>query len=354
MPMRAAIYARFSTEHQRDASIADQQRVCRDLATREGWEVVESYEDRAISGATSLRPGYQALLAAARLGQFDVVVAEALDRLSRDQEDVAALFKRLRFAGIHIFTRAEGEISELHVGLKGTMNALFLKDLALKTHRGLRGRVEAGKSAGGLSFRYRAMRALDAKGELIRGDRCIEPGEAAIVRRIFAMFTDGTSPMAIAQALNAESIAGPGGRPWLDTTIRGHAARGTGILRNQLYVGRLVWNRVRFIKDPATGKRVSRVNPAEAWVSEAVPDLRIIDDALWQRAQTRLDAIRTASGADTRERPKFWQHRRSQHLLTGKVFCGCCGGAFAAIGQDYLCGSACKIDPMRRGIGVQN
>ncbi len=49
-------------------------------------------------------------------------------RLSRDQEDVAGLFKRLRFAGIRIVTLAEGEISELHVGLKGTMNALFLRD----------------------------------------------------------------------------------------------------------------------------------------------------------------------------------------------------------------------------------
>ena len=70
------------------------------------------------SGASTLRPGYQALLAGARDGAFDVVVAEALDRLSRDQEDVAALFKRLRFAEIQIVTLADGEINELHVGLK--------------------------------------------------------------------------------------------------------------------------------------------------------------------------------------------------------------------------------------------
>ncbi len=76
----------------------------------------------------------------------DVVLAEALDRISRDQADVATLFKHLRFAGVSIITLAEGEISELHVGLKGTMNALLLKDLALKTHRGLRGRVEKGKA----------------------------------------------------------------------------------------------------------------------------------------------------------------------------------------------------------------
>src|SRR6266436_703601 len=97
--------------------------------------------------------------------QFDVVLAEALDRISRDQADVATLFKHLRFAGVPIITLAEGEISELHVGLKGTMNALFLKDLAAKTHRGLRGRVEDGKSGGGLCYGYRVVKKLDERGE---------------------------------------------------------------------------------------------------------------------------------------------------------------------------------------------
>jgi hypothetical protein len=111
-----------------------------------------TYSDAAISGSTMiLRPGVRSLLHEALAGRFDVVLAEALDRLSRDQEDIAALFKRLRFAGVPIITLSEGEISELHVGLKGTMNALFLKELAAKTHRGLRGRVEAGKAAAATS-----------------------------------------------------------------------------------------------------------------------------------------------------------------------------------------------------------
>src|SRR6202051_4004170 len=97
-----------------------------------------------------LRPGTQTLLQDAQRQQFDVVLAEALDRISRDQADVATLFKHLRFAGVPIITLSEGEISELHVGLKGTMNALFLKDLAAKTHRGLEGRVREGRSGGGL------------------------------------------------------------------------------------------------------------------------------------------------------------------------------------------------------------
>jgi DNA invertase Pin-like site-specific DNA recombinase len=181
--------------------------------------LLQVYRDAAISGATTLRPAYQALLQAARDGGFDVLVAEALDRLSRDQEDVAALFKRLRFAGIRIVTLAEGEISELHVGLKGTMNALFLKDLAAKTHRGLRGRVTAGKSAGGRSFGHDVVRQIDAAGRLRRDDHRINPSEAAIVCRIFEMFASGTNPIAIGRTLSAEHIPGPQGTAWRDTTI---------------------------------------------------------------------------------------------------------------------------------------
>src|ERR1700722_19157275 len=108
--MRAVIYARYSSDLQRDASIEDQVRLCRGQIEHEGWQYLHAYTDRATSGASTLRRGYQALLEDARRGGFDIVVAEALDRLSRDQEDVAGLLKRLRFAGVRLFTVAEGEI----------------------------------------------------------------------------------------------------------------------------------------------------------------------------------------------------------------------------------------------------
>ena len=88
--------------------------------------------------------------------------------MSRDQADVAALYKHLRFAGVIVVTLAEGEISELHVGLKGTMNAQFLKDLAAKTHRGLRGRVEQARSGGGLCYGYDVVKAVDGTGDPAR------------------------------------------------------------------------------------------------------------------------------------------------------------------------------------------
>ena len=108
-------------------------------------------------------------------GKFDVVLAESLDRFSRDQEDTAGLFKRLTFAGVNIVTLAEGDITHLHIGFKGTMNALFLKDLAEKTRRGLRGRVEHGKSGGGLCYGYRIVTALN-DGVVTTGEREIDAG----------------------------------------------------------------------------------------------------------------------------------------------------------------------------------
>src|SRR3990170_3686820 len=123
------------------------------FAERQGWATCKEYTDHAVSGTTLLRAGFHALMRDALNRRFDVVLAESLDRFSRDQEDTAGLFKRLTFAGVNIVTLAEGDITHLHIGFKGTMNALFLKDLAEKTHPGLRGRVESGKAGGGASSR---------------------------------------------------------------------------------------------------------------------------------------------------------------------------------------------------------
>ncbi|KYB45799.1 DNA resolvase [Brucella anthropi] len=280
---RVAIYARYSSDNQREASIEDQFRICREQAKRDGWTIVGTYKDASLSGASMiLRPGIQALLQDAQSGRFDVILAEALDRVSRDQADIATLYKHLKFAGVPIVTLAEGEINELHVGLKGTMNALFLKDLAAKTHRGIRGRVEGGKSGGGLCYGYKVVKQLDGRGEPVRGDREIDMQEANTIRRIFQDFADGVGPRTIARTLNEEGVPGPDGRPWSDTTIRGHVKRGTGLINNELYIGKLIWNRQRYIKDPSTGKRVSRLNPQSEWIITEVPELRIVDDVLWQ------------------------------------------------------------------------
>ena len=130
--MRAVIYARYSSDLQREASIEDQVRECTQLAERFEYQIVKVFSDSAISGATDNRPGLQELLAMVKTGTVDVVIAEALDRISRDQEHIARIYKQISFSQAKMQTITEGEISELHIGLKGTMNALFLKDLAEK------------------------------------------------------------------------------------------------------------------------------------------------------------------------------------------------------------------------------
>jgi DNA invertase Pin-like site-specific DNA recombinase len=349
---KVALHARCSTDNQSVASIEDQFRVCREYAGREDWQVIDTYHDAAVSGASViLRPGVQSLLQDAQRGKFDIVLAEALDRVSRDQADVATLFKHLRFAGVQIVTLAEGEISELHVGLKGTMNALFLKDLAAKTHRSLRGQVEKGKAAGGLCYGYDVMKRTDSEGEPVRGERKINEAEAVVVRRIFREFAMGKSPRAIATDLNRDGIPGPFGHTWGDTTIRGHACRGNGVVKNELYAGVLVWNRQRFIKDPNTGKRVSRPNPESKWIRAEVPDLRVVDDELWQRVKLHQAEIVKQFEATTKgvraARAKRLNHlRRPAFLLSGLLICGCCSGKYGIVVNDrYGC-----LGHFRKGI----
>ncbi len=352
--MKAAIYARYSSDNQRDASIDDQVRVCTRRIDAENWQLVDTYADHGISGASTLRPKYQQMLMDARTGRFDVLIAEALDRLSRDQEDIAALYKQLCFADVRLITLAEGEISELHIGLKGTMNALFLKDLADKTRRGLEGRVRQGKSGGGNAYGYTVFRKMAADGTPIRGEREINTSEAAVVRRIFEEFAIGRSPTAIAKTLNAESIPGPRGGAWQDTAIRGHQTRGTGVLNNELYIGRLVWNRLRYVKDPSTGKRLSRANPPEEWVIANVPDLQIIPDELWHRVKSRQSEIAGNVGVCNAKATRFWEARRPRHLLTGKIACGCCGKPLASVGRDYLgCNRARKQGTCSNGRSIR-
>ncbi len=141
----------------------------------------------------------------------------------------------------------------------------------------------------------------------------------------------GVSSRNIALRLNADGIPGPAGQLWSGTTLRGHVSRGTGFLNNALHVGQLVWNRQRYVKDPSTGKRVSRINPESEWITTEVPELRIVDDALWQAVKARqaaiglqfagtIAAVRMANRLNAVHRPKS--------LLSGLVFCGVCGGPF--------------------------
>ncbi|WP_310017639.1 recombinase family protein [Croceicoccus sp. BE223] len=332
--MRTAIYARFSSQLQKDSSIEDQVRVCTARAEREGWQVTQVFSDYAISGAVRDRPGLNALIEHVSAGHADQVLAEAIDRLSRDQEDLANIHKRIAFAGARIVTLSEGAVDELQIGFKGTMASLFRKDLADKIRRGQSGRVANGRVPGNVVYGYRKVHRLDAKGEPERGLREIDEDQAAIIRRIYREYLDGESPLAIARRLNAEGIPGPTGGSWNVSTINGDTVRGNGILCNAIYVGELVYNRTRMVRDPQTRRRVPRVNPREEWQVTPVPDLAIITQAEW-------DAVR-----ERRAETKDWDFKRlvrPKKLLSGLVTCGSCGGNMTIIADGkWGCSNARK------------
>src|SRR5436190_18838001 len=181
------------------------------------------------------------------------------------------------------------------------------------------------------TIRYRVVKALSG-GNVTTGERAIEPSEESIVERIFREFVAGVSPKQIAKNLNRENIAGPFGGPWSPSTIYGSAKRGTGILNNELYVGRLVWNRLRYVKNPDTGKRVSRLNPTSEWMSRDVPDLRIVPDDIWTAAKSRQQharhAVKIAGAIGVAKRP--------QYLFSGLTKCGICGAGFIMAGRNRL------------------
>jgi site-specific DNA recombinase len=176
---RATIYARFSTDLQNERSIEDQLSLCQSYAEREGLNVVSTYEDRARSGGSVMgREGLLRMLDQARERSFDVVIVEALDRPSRDMEDLAGIHKRLSFLGIEIRAVHEGVANTVLVGLRGLVGQLYREDNAHKVRRGQAGRVKQGLAGGGLTYGYAAVAGRS-------GERVVVEAEAQVIRRIF-------------------------------------------------------------------------------------------------------------------------------------------------------------------------
>jgi len=285
------------------------------FAARQGIEIVGACEDAGISGASiANRPGFLAMERAAMGGAFNVVICEALDRLSRSQADIAAIFEDLRFHGVAIHTISEGAVDELHVGLKGTMNALYLRETRRKTRRGMEGVVRDGRHTGGRVYGYAIRRAFDAAGEPIRGLRDLVPTEAEVVVEIFRKYAAGASPRAIAADLNVRGVRSPRGGTWNASTVNGNADRGNGVIHNELYRGVLVFGRQTWLKDRSTGARNARKGDPASMVHQEVPALRIIPEDLWLKVRARYEENRLSP-------PKTspLASARPRHLLSGKL-----------------------------------
>jgi site-specific DNA recombinase len=342
---RAALYARYSTDKQSEMSVEDQFRVSERIANREGFEVVARFEDRAITGGTSARPGYQSMLEGARRREFDAIVAEDLKRLWREQAEQWRCIKELLDLDMCVVT-ASGIDSrqpnfEIIASVIGAAAELDRKEASYRTRRGLEGLAVAGKSAGGKAYGY--MSARDSGTGRVE----INEAEAAVVRRIFDMYASGLSPRSIAARLNAEGVPSPGaswsrkssGRnskrrcKWVASAIHGDVRRGSGILNNERYIGRMTWGRSRWKRGAAdSSKRVNLlVEDRSQWVTHEEPRLRIIPDDLWNRVRER-QAIMAAGAVRIRAARTG---RPATSLLSGLLVCASCGSRFIAVDQSF-------------------
>lgn len=306
--MRGIIYARYSTEHQSETSIADQVRVCREYAAGRGWTIIGEHSDQGISGAAlGNRPGVQRALSACQRG--DGLLVNDLSRLSRSQ-DLAPLLARLAHRGVRVIGVQDGFDSEarharMQAGLSGIMSEEFRRMIADRTRSALEQRARDGRPTGGKAF-----------------------DDPELVREIFGRFAGGETMKAIAADLNRRGIPSPGAgwrersRPrgrWLVSAL--HA-----LLRNEIYVGRKIWNRSQWTKDPDTGTRRRIERPESEWIVREVEP--IVDRATWDRVQARFCRPRGGRGGAPR------------YLLSGLLVCGECGGKLIVIGGSqhrYAC-----------------
>lgn len=325
--MHVAAYARYSSDAQREASLEDQLRNCRQYAARMGWPEPVVYTDAAVSGARNDRPGYLRLLADAP--RFDVILVDDLTRLSRDSVEATKATRRLTFAGVRVIGVSDGldtgrKGHKAEVGLRGLMGELYLDDLREKTHRGLMGRALDGASAGGLPYGYRVSAT---------GQREIREDQAEIVRRIYAEYLAGRSPREIVAGLNRDRVPSPRGRTWAASAVAGDVRRGIGILANPIYAGRQVWNRSRWVKHPDTGRRVRQERPQSEWVVTEHPELAIVDAGTWAAVERRLRLQSRATGGSAGRPP--------QHVLSGILRCGLCNGPMVVVDRyNYGCANA--------------
>jgi site-specific DNA recombinase len=346
--MKAALYARFSTDKQRDASIEDQFRECERVAKASGLEVVARFEDRGISGGTATRAGYQALLAAARNHEFDVMIAEDISRLWRNRAEFGPRSAELEDLGVHCLTCVGDDTRRdgwgLVIQIKQAVAEHARREASYRTRRGLEGNALAGKSTGGRAYGYTPARDSES------GKIEINEVEAAVVRRIFEMYASGASPRTIAATFNAEGIPSPGAGwkrsarrhdgKWLASAIHGDVNRGTGILNNRRYVGVVLWGRSEWKRSAADSKkRRHKMFESGAAHESADERLRIVPQDLWDHAKARQ--TRQSKEVGSKVKGALRQRVRPvKYLLSGLLRCQACESSFAlSNAKRYQCSS---------------
>ena len=341
--MKAAIYARYSSENQSEKSIDDQVRVCKNYCKEHEITVSDEYiyVDEALSGSLLNRPGLQALDKAAENKEFEAVVVDDLSRLSRSNHQMLTLVLKFNYYQVKLISVSDGIISDdenskLGIQMRGLINELYLDDLRKKTLRGLEGQKLRGFSAGEKVYGYYTKPVgelkLNRKGQAKYEGMVhkITPDEAEIVKRIFKEFAEGKSIHKIATQLNEEKIPTKknmrGG--WSISTV----AR---ILKNEKYIGKWNWRKSKVVRDPMTGKRKKFTRPEKDIIPIYREDLIIIDKELWEKTQKRWQELKGTWPVNKKKQAFYQQksyvHTSPNHLFSGLMKCNSCGGAIVLL-----------------------
>jgi site-specific DNA recombinase len=306
--MTAVIYARYSSDSQREESIEGQLRECTEYAERNGITILSSYIDRALSARTADRPEFQRMIRDSEKGLFDIVLVWKLDRFSRDRYDSAHYKHILKKNGVKVLSAKEN-ISEgpegiiLESMLEGYAE-YYSAELSEKIHRGQKENALKCKNNGGnIPLGY----CVSSDGML-----AVDPVTAPLVREIFTRYDAGETISSITKSLNDRGLK----------TKKGKAFKIGGvslILKNRKYIGEYKYQ--------------------DVLVPKGIPS--IVDDALFNRIQQRMEKNRHAPAM---------AKAAEEYLLTPKLFCGTCGrlmagesGASATNGvvhRYYKCGGA--------------
>jgi site-specific DNA recombinase len=312
---KAVIYARYSNEELQDkSSIGRQEYICRRPAERDGFEIGRTYADEGFPGHNMHRPALNALLEDVRARKFERIYIEAIDRLSRDEEDNYKILRLCDFNRVRIFdVSLNKEVELVDLGIKAILASQSNKDTARRVRGSHSERIaDRGKVLGVVPYGYRAVPGSP-------GDRVIHEEEAAILLRVFTEYADLSPPRAITSALNDEGVPFREGRRWRPQLL----IEPRGLLFTKLYIGQVHWNRTRMEAHPVTRRKVARPGNPDDLIVREKPELRIIPQDLWDRAH----AVRKARAQErkilTGPRP---YSARATTLLSGLLHCHECGG----------------------------
>ena len=172
----------------------------------------------------------------------------------------------------------------------------------------------------------------DKTGGKCYGDRDgkIYAPEAKVIRQLFRWYVEGYSPRWMAAELNRRQVLSPGSswnrtarraKVWCPSAIHGDPRRGSGILNNEIYVGRRVWNRLKWIKDPDSGKRHAILRPSSQWIVHEDATLRLIDIETWRLSRARQTRRSAEVGDKVRKGLKRYRGQAPVHIFNGLLKC---------------------------------